>query len=202
MVWFSCPCGETVKKPAVYKHSMSCHTKARELSCLDCGEVFDSQTASGHNTCISEAEKYMGSEFKGVPNSTSGSKNGKQDRWLDIVKASLQAIVSGKSDSADHQLKEAAAALLGFDNIPRKKKAFDNFVRSSLKVRDAVLIEKIWEAISCTMTWKEYVEANVRKHPRYEKLSKTERKMMKYKLITELPPKSIVEGSNMLRGLA
>ncbi|KAK9864725.1 hypothetical protein WJX84_008942 [Apatococcus fuscideae] len=57
MTWFNCEdCGDTVKKPKVPNHLQSC--SASRFSCIDCGRTFDRHTVGGHNTCVSEQQKY------------------------------------------------------------------------------------------------------------------------------------------------
>ncbi|KNA09822.1 hypothetical protein SOVF_149990 [Spinacia oleracea] len=68
MVWFQCEaCGEELKKPKLSNHFQRC--SAYKLSCIDCGQMFDRQSAQGHTQCITEAEKYgpKGQAANGTP---------------------------------------------------------------------------------------------------------------------------------------
>lgn len=57
MVSFSCDkCQNVFTKPKVLRHLSSCRTET--VSCIDCGVVFDKRSVRGHQSCISEAEKY------------------------------------------------------------------------------------------------------------------------------------------------
>lgn len=59
MVYFVCNnCQETIRKCKVDEHSMRCHSDS--YSCVDCGKDFSLREARGHNTCITEEEKYQG----------------------------------------------------------------------------------------------------------------------------------------------
>ncbi|KAI0633218.1 hypothetical protein C8Q77DRAFT_771735 [Trametes polyzona] len=64
MVSFQCDaCGDTVKKPKLDKHRMSCQSS---FTCLDCSTTFAGPAQyKGHTTCISEAEKYQKGLYKG-----------------------------------------------------------------------------------------------------------------------------------------
>ncbi|KAI0373944.1 hypothetical protein BV20DRAFT_919444, partial [Pilatotrama ljubarskyi] len=56
-------CGDTVKKPKLDKHRMSCNSS---FTCLDCSTTFEGPAQyKGHTTCISEAEKYQKGLYKG-----------------------------------------------------------------------------------------------------------------------------------------
>lgn len=62
MVFFTCEkCGEALKKNQVYKHFNKC--KSNAFSCIDCQKVFDSESYNDHLKCISEDQKYGGSNF-------------------------------------------------------------------------------------------------------------------------------------------
>lgn len=59
MVYFVCNrCQETIRKNKVDEHSNRCGSNS--YSCVDCGKDFSLSTARGHNTCITEEEKYQG----------------------------------------------------------------------------------------------------------------------------------------------
>ncbi|KAK9899715.1 hypothetical protein P389DRAFT_164781 [Cystobasidium minutum MCA 4210] len=63
MVSFSCnACQDTLKKPKLVQHFQRCHAP---FTCLDCNkEMWDGEFQK-HTTCISEAEKYEKSVYKG-----------------------------------------------------------------------------------------------------------------------------------------
>ncbi|KAJ7217697.1 hypothetical protein GGX14DRAFT_304431, partial [Mycena pura] len=56
-------CQDTVKKPKLDQHYGRCHAS---FDCIDCSQTFNSATEyRGHTSCISEAEKYEKSVYKG-----------------------------------------------------------------------------------------------------------------------------------------
>jgi cell growth-regulating nucleolar protein len=71
----------------------------------------------------------------------SGKKEGaKQDSWLEAVTKTL-AEYNGP-------LKPLVEKLAMYDNIPRKQKAFENFVANSLNLkRDIVTVSKLWNIV-------------------------------------------------------
>ena len=64
MVSFVCDyCQETIKKPKLEAHKSRC--RYAQFSCIDCSVSFQGTEYRAHTSCISEAEKYQGSTFKG-----------------------------------------------------------------------------------------------------------------------------------------
>lgn len=86
MVSFNCDgCGDVVKKPKLLQHFNRCYAP---VTCLDCSQQFNSPNEfKTHNTCVSEAEKYERSVYRGpkhqqpaisTGNSTSSSPSKKE----------------------------------------------------------------------------------------------------------------------------
>ena len=130
MVFFTCNnCGESVKKPAVEKHyNTRCRNNHINVSCMDCLKDFHGEEYVAHTKCISEAEKYSGKNYVHKENKNSGQK--KQETWTDIVRSILE--------SSEYQLSAQARnifqRLQNFDNVPRKKAKFQNFVSNCMKI--------------------------------------------------------------------
>lgn len=130
MVFFTCNnCGESVKKPSVEKHyNTRCRNNPVNVSCMDCLKDFHGQEYVAHTKCISEAEKYSGKGYVAKENKNSGQK--KQETWMDIVRSILE--------SQDYQLsaqtRNIFQRLQSFDNVPRKKAKFQNFVSNCMKI--------------------------------------------------------------------
>ncbi|EGF98728.1 uncharacterized protein MELLADRAFT_95482 [Melampsora larici-populina 98AG31] len=61
---FNCDgCGDVIKKPKLDSHSYRCQSS---FTCLDCSITFrDSSTWKSHTSCITEAEKFEKSVYKG-----------------------------------------------------------------------------------------------------------------------------------------
>lgn len=138
MVWFDCQCGESLKKPSVGKHLLG--RRCSFVTCVDCSTTFHGNEFEAHIKCISEAQKYMGKLYQADSVKREG---GKQDDWLTAVSAAL--------GSYDGPLRSLVDKLALYDNIPRKPKAFENFVANSLNLkRDPVTVKKLWAIVeSC-----------------------------------------------------
>ncbi|OWZ20695.1 hypothetical protein PHMEG_0004871 [Phytophthora megakarya] len=137
MVFFVCEgCNETLKKNKVDAHAGRCRN-CWAVSCVDCSVVFEGNDYAGHTSCISEAEKYEKSLFQGDKNkSKTGKKQTPQERWMDAVQSA--------TCPEDRKVQDVLTRIAGYDNVPRKKNKFVNFVTNSLALRDTTLVEKAW----------------------------------------------------------
>lgn len=136
MVWFVCQCGDSLKKPSVAKHLQI--RRCASVTCVDCSKTFHGSEYESHIRCISEAEKYMGKLYL---ESSTKREGAKQDDWLNTVSETL--------NSYEGPLKPLVDRLAQYDNIPRKQKAFENFVINSLNLKwDPVSVSKLWVLIS------------------------------------------------------
>ncbi|KAG1710644.1 hypothetical protein DVH05_013368 [Phytophthora capsici] len=137
MVFFVCEgCNETLKKNKVDAHAGRCRN-CWAVSCVDCSVVFEGNDYAAHTSCISEAEKYEKSLFQGDKNkSKSGKKQTPQERWMDAVQSA--------TCPEDRKVQDVLTRIAGYDNVPRKKNKFVNFVTNSLALRDTTLVEKAW----------------------------------------------------------
>ncbi|CAI5700618.1 hypothetical protein KXD40_003627 [Peronospora effusa] len=137
MVFFVCEgCNETLKKNKVDVHAGRCRN-CWAVSCVDCSVVFEGNDYAAHMSCISEAEKYEKSLFQGDKNkSKSGKKQTPQERWMEVVQSA--------SCLDDRKVQDVLTRIAGYDNVPRKKNKFVNFVSNSLALRDTTLVEKAW----------------------------------------------------------
>lgn len=141
MVYFECQkCNETIKKPKLAKHLLSC--RSEWVSCIDCLKVFRWDEWEKHTSCVSEAQKYQGHMYQAKENNNKGQV--KQDAWT----SSVQSTIEDPNSKIAPQTKALLEKLLGFDNIPRKQKPFGNFVKNSLKIWDERKITEIWEVIA------------------------------------------------------
>lgn len=154
MVVFTCNnCGETLQKPRVTKHyQFQCRT-APFLTCVDCFKDFRGEEYAAHTKCITEAERYGGKNY--VPKAGANKGERKQQEWLNVVNNLL-------NNSMDLSPAERSFlnTLTKFDNIPRKKAKFMNFVRSALGNRTNVhLIESVWNRMEAAQ--KNNIESTV-----------------------------------------
>ncbi|KAI9266886.1 hypothetical protein BDA99DRAFT_571186 [Phascolomyces articulosus] len=75
MVSFQCDyCGDVVKKPKLDQHRNRCHST---FTCIDCSTTFQGIDYKSHTSCISEAEKYQKTLYKGKgkKNNNNGQSN-------------------------------------------------------------------------------------------------------------------------------
>ena len=138
MVFFVCEgCNETVKKNKVDSHASRCRN-CWAVSCVDCSVVFEGNDYAAHTSCMSEAEKYEKSLFTGDKHKQKrNTKQTPQDRWMEIVQSTTCL--------DDRSVQNVLTRLAGYDNVPRKKNKFINFVLNSLALRDASeIVEKVW----------------------------------------------------------
>lgn len=137
MVYFACErCNESLKKGRVESHARTCRTWS--VTCLDCNQQFTIETYKGHNTCVTEAQRYEGKLYTG-----SGANKGdaKQAAWLSRVRMHMQ------DRSCDPTLRGHLERLLSYDNIPRKEKPFVNFLKNSLRIVNPTLAGRMWAAV-------------------------------------------------------
>nr|XP_039269742.1 cell growth-regulating nucleolar protein-like [Styela clava] len=140
MVFYTCSgCGESLKKNKVEKHVYTCRG-CEYLTCIDCSCDFYGDDYKNHTSCITEDQKYSakGTEFK--PN----KGDVKQQKWLD----NIDSILSDSNSNLSSKAKQLIENLKNYDNIPRKRPKFLNFLKDSLRMYDLKLGEEIWSAFS------------------------------------------------------
>ncbi|XP_064119602.1 cell growth-regulating nucleolar protein-like [Macrobrachium nipponense] len=135
MVFFVCGgCGETLKKNQVEKHTFKCRS-CQSLTCMDCSKEFWGNDYTTHTSCVSENEKYGGINY--VAKENIGQK--KQEEWVTLLKDKIAS-----TKAINPRLENLFHRLLQYDNIPRKKAKFLNFLRSS-KLGNEALAEEAWK---------------------------------------------------------
>ncbi|XP_074085901.1 cell growth-regulating nucleolar protein [Macrotis lagotis] len=138
MVFFTCnACGESVKKGQVEKHVNICKN-CQYLSCIDCGKDFWGEEYKKHVKCIIEDQKYGGKGYEVKPN----KGDVKQQEWIQKIHEIM------KKPSISPKLQEILEKVSGFDNIPRKKAKFQNWMKNSLKIYSDSLQEQVWDIFS------------------------------------------------------
>ncbi|KAJ7329594.1 hypothetical protein JRQ81_015768 [Phrynocephalus forsythii] len=147
MVVFTCnACGESVKKAHVEKHVNICWN-CQCLSCMDCGRDFWGDDYKLHVKCLSEDQKYGG---KGHEAKTHKGDM-KQQEWIQKIHEAI------RETSISHKVRDILEQMYAYDNIPRKKQKFQNWMTNSLKIHNAVLQDEVWNIFS-EATRKEPVE--------------------------------------------
>uniref|UniRef100_A0A8C3XAL2 Cell growth-regulating nucleolar protein n=1 Tax=Catagonus wagneri TaxID=51154 RepID=A0A8C3XAL2_9CETA len=138
MVFFTCnACGESVKKVQVEKHVALCRN-CECLSCIDCGKDFWGDNYKNHVKCISEDQKYGGKGYEGKTH----KGDAKQQAWLQKINELI------KKPNVSPKVKELLEQISGFDNVPRKKAKFQNWMKNSLKVHNESVLEQVWSIFS------------------------------------------------------
>jgi len=142
MVFFTCDtCGSSLKKNQVEKHYNSQCRRSAALTCMDCQKEFPGDSYKTHTSCISEAEKYSAKGWQPKANANKGLK--KQNAWIE----SIQEAVEQLGSDMDKDVKSLLDGIMAFDNIPRKKPKFVNFVKNVVgggKRCSPATIEKTW----------------------------------------------------------
>uniref|UniRef100_A0A7S2A780 Zinc finger C2H2 LYAR-type domain-containing protein n=1 Tax=Trieres chinensis TaxID=1514140 RepID=A0A7S2A780_TRICV len=146
MVFFSCDgCGEMLKKNQVDAHVYKCRSGCESVSCVDCSVSFYGDDYRTHTTCISEAERYEKTVYRG-PKKGEANKSKKltpQEAWMQII--------SIAAESAPSSIRQNMIQLAALDNVPRKEKQFRNFTTNSLRLRHreaGAIVDAMWKHLS------------------------------------------------------
>ncbi|KAG0728067.1 Cell growth-regulating nucleolar protein [Chionoecetes opilio] len=135
MVYFVCAtCGTSLKKSQVTSHWFKCR-KGKLVSCMDCGKDFWGEDYAGHLKCITENEKYGGNNY--VSKENKGEK--KQEEWVEKIKEKVAT-----SKHMEPQLRDLLQSIMQHSNIPRKEGKFRNFMKSSCRVSNPKLVDRVW----------------------------------------------------------
>ncbi|XP_075799818.1 cell growth-regulating nucleolar protein [Microtus pennsylvanicus] len=138
MVFFTCnACGESVKKAQVEKHVSACRN-CECLSCIDCGKDFWGDDYKSHVKCISEGQKYGGKDYEAKTH----KGDAKQQAWIQKINELI------KKPNVSPKVRELLQQISAFDNVPRKKAKFQNWMRNSLKVHSDAVLEQVWNIFS------------------------------------------------------
>ncbi|XP_038827062.1 cell growth-regulating nucleolar protein [Salvelinus namaycush] len=138
MVFFTCnACGESLKKAQVDKHVNMCRG-CEILSCIDCGKDFWGNDYKDHIKCISEDQKYGGKGYEAK------SKKGdvKQQQWIQRIQEAMN------KPGISAKLKDVLNQVSSYDNVPRKKSKFQNWMKNSLKIHNSTLHDQVWDIFS------------------------------------------------------
>ncbi|XP_029358600.1 cell growth-regulating nucleolar protein [Echeneis naucrates] len=134
MVFFTCnACGESLKKAQVDKHVGMCRG-CQWLSCIDCGKDFWGDDYKNHNKCISEDQKYGGKGYEAKAN----KGDVKQQQWIQRINEAMN------KPGVSAKLKDVLRQVSAYDNVPRKRAKFQNWMRNSLKIANASLHDEVW----------------------------------------------------------
>ncbi|KAF1391323.1 hypothetical protein PFLUV_G00040930 [Perca fluviatilis] len=138
MVFFTCNgCGESLKKAQVDKHVNMCRG-CQVLSCIDCGKDFWGDDYKNHVKCISEDQKYGGKGYEAKAN----KGDVKQQQWIQRVHDAMD------KPGVSAKLKDVLQQVSSYDNVPRKKAKFQNWMRNSLKIANTSLHDEVWDILA------------------------------------------------------
>ncbi|KAM7168976.1 cell growth-regulating nucleolar protein [Macrochelys suwanniensis] len=138
MVVFTCSaCGESVKKGHVEKHVNICRN-CHCLSCMDCGKDFWGDDYKNHVKCISEDQKYGGKGYEAKTN----KGDVKQQEWIQKIHEVM------KKPNISSKVRNILEQMHTYDNIPRKKVKFQNWMVNSLNVDNSALQDQVWDIFS------------------------------------------------------
>lgn len=138
MVFFTCnACGESLKKAQVDKHVNICRG-CQVLSCIDCGKDFWGDDYKTHIKCISEDQKYGGKGYEAKTN----KGDVKQQQWLQKVHEAMN------KPGVSAKLRDVLQQVSTYDNVPRKKAKFQNWMKNSLKIPNPSLQEEVWNILA------------------------------------------------------
>ncbi|XP_069007623.1 cell growth-regulating nucleolar protein [Embiotoca jacksoni] len=138
MVFFTCnACGESLKKAQVDKHVNMCRG-CQVLSCIDCGKDFWGNDYKNHIKCISEDQKYGGKGYEAKAN----KGDVKQQQWIQRVHEAMN------KPGVSAKLKDVLGQVSAYDNVPRKKAKFQNWMRNSLKIANTSLHDEVWDILA------------------------------------------------------
>jgi len=170
MVTFSCDgCAEMLKKNQVDAHARRCRDCA-SVSCVDCSVSFWGDDYRSHTSCITEAERYEKTVYKGPrKNDTSNRKLTPQENWMNVINDSL--------NTCPPNLKCYIELIATCENVPRKERPFRNFASNSLKLRGSngdIIISALWKHFNDLRQKQtaEREESNNKKSPSKDNLSK------------------------------
>jgi len=105
-----------------------------------------------HNKCVTEAERYA----KDVPKPSANKGERKQQEWINIV----NDLLNGTVDLSNAE-RNFLGTLSKYENVPRKKAKFLNFVRNAIGSRiNATVVESVWDKLETAYKQNRQVATN------------------------------------------
>jgi cell growth-regulating nucleolar protein len=123
-----------MKKNQVDKHANRCRS-CYAVTCVDCSVTFYGNDYATHLVCVSEAEKYEKTLYK----AKIVTKLNPQEAWLSLI-----ADAASKADEAPRNIRSYVLRLNTLGNVPRNKSKFSNFMKNSVKINNASVIDDLW----------------------------------------------------------
>ncbi|KAG7462099.1 hypothetical protein MATL_G00199060 [Megalops atlanticus] len=179
MVFFTCnACGESLKKAQVEKHVNICRG-CEVLSCIDCGKDFWGNDYKNHVKCISEDQKYGGKGYEAKSN----KGDVKQQQWIQRIHEAMN------KPGISPKLKDVLNQVSSYDNVPRKKAKFQNWMKNSLKIYNTTLYDQVWDIFSeATSTGSSTTQQSAPNQPAESQTEKTLNSQAQQNGSEEVPP--------------
>ncbi len=98
---------------------------------------FNKDTFSAHVQCMSEEQRYSGKDY--VPKANQNKGQRKQEAWVDMVRG-----ITEKKANISKGVKDILTKISAYDNIPRKKAKFLNFMKNSFRYMKVNELEEAW----------------------------------------------------------
>ncbi|KAG7494029.1 hypothetical protein JOB18_021540 [Solea senegalensis] len=136
----------------VDKHVSMCRG-CQVLSCIDCGKDFWGDDYKNHNKCISEDQKYGGKGYEAKAN----KGDVKQQQWIQKVNEAMN------KPGISAKLKDVLRQVSTYENVPRKKAKFQNWIKNSLKINNASLHDEVWNILAAADAAPEVVPQQTKK---------------------------------------
>lgn len=111
---------------------------------MDCFKDFDGESVTAHTQCITELERYSGKDYVAKANQNKGQK--KQEAWVDIVRS-----ITEKKKNLSGGVTKILETISSYDNIPRKKAKFLNFMKNSFRYMKMNELEEAWTLLEEAM---------------------------------------------------
>lgn len=105
---------------------------------MDCGKDFWGDDYKEHVKCVSEDQKYGGKGFEAKTN----KGDAKQQEWIQKIHEVM------KKPNITPKVRNILEQMRAFDNIPRKKVKFQNWIKNSLRIHDSTLQDQVWDVFS------------------------------------------------------
>ncbi|XP_011148990.1 cell growth-regulating nucleolar protein [Harpegnathos saltator] len=190
MVVFTClHCGDMLQKPKVAKHYEFRCRKPVFVTCTDCLTDFQGNEYVTHTKCISEAERYGGKDY--VPKASANKGERKQQEWIGIVNNLLNGTVN-----LSNAERNFLSSLSRFENIPRKKPKFLNFVKSALSNRvNMSVVESIWSKMEIAHKQSQHTITKPQE-PDNDKTNKIDTRMSSNNLVSNNHQDNIIDNQN------
>lgn len=98
---------------------------------------FDGESVNAHTQCVTELERYSGKDYVAKANQNKGQR--KQEAWVDLVRS-----ITEKKKNLSGGVAKILETISSYDNIPRKKAKFLNFMKNSFRYMKVNELEEAW----------------------------------------------------------